>query len=267
MTAVLETDRLPLSRSSISYRVLMEPSLIAFGGPRALLLQVLHPSVAAGVEEHSDYQRQPWKRLYRTLDTVFKMAFGKPSTSAERAAFLRRRHAEVTGSRPDGVRYRALDPTLLLWVWATLVDTALLVYEQAVRPLPPADRDAFYEQQKLVAYACGVPEGRCPQTWDDFRAYVDTTIATDLRVTETTRGVVRSITRLPLPPPLDRLGGSTVSAFTGVLLPAPFADELGLPHGGAAHRLVDRWFGLSRLVARRTPPALRRLPVLPLIAI
>jgi uncharacterized protein (DUF2236 family) len=172
--------------------VTTEPSVIAFGGPRALLLQVLHPLVAAGVEDHSDYEAHPWRRLFRTLDTVLKLAFADAETSAQREQMLHRRHLTVTGVSSDGVAYEALDPDLLLWVWATLIDTAVLVYELAVTPLLAAEREAYYEEQKLVAYACGVPEGRCPETWDDFRAYVQATIDTSLRVTETTRKVAAS---------------------------------------------------------------------------
>ena len=35
------------------------------GGGRALLMQVAHPLVAAGVAEHSGYREDPWKRLER----------------------------------------------------------------------------------------------------------------------------------------------------------------------------------------------------------
>jgi uncharacterized protein (DUF2236 family) len=39
--------------------------LIAAG--YALLLQVSHPTVGAGVSEHSQFQRDPWGRLLRAL--------------------------------------------------------------------------------------------------------------------------------------------------------------------------------------------------------
>ena len=84
------------------------------GGGRALLLQVTHPLVAAGVEQHSNYKADPWSRLFATLDTVFRIMFGTSEQSADAAARLRRRHSVVNGTSPDGTAYDALDPTLLL---------------------------------------------------------------------------------------------------------------------------------------------------------
>ena len=239
-----------------------EPSVIAFGGPRALLLQVLHPLVAAGVEDHSDYEAHPWRRLYRTLDTVLKLAFADPETSAARQVMLHRRHLRVTGVSPDGVAYQALDPDLLVWVWATLIDTAVLVYERAVRPLSAAELAVYYEEEKLVAYACGVPEGGCPPTWPDFRAYVGREIDTSLRVTDTTRRVAASITKPPLWGPASSLSGAAIAAVTAELLPPRFAAELGLR---SRRRLARALFAASRGAARVTPARLRRLPLAPFV--
>ncbi|MHB8466088.1 MAG: oxygenase MpaB family protein [Acidimicrobiales bacterium] len=259
----METS-LPLSPASISWRVTTEPSVIAFGGPRALLLQVLHPLVAAGVEDHSDYRAHPWTRLYRTLDTVLKLAFGDPGASAQRADMLRRRHVRVTGVSSDGEPYEALDPRLLLWVWATLVDTAVLVYGATVSSLSTVEREEYYEEQKLVAYACGVPEGACPARWADFEEYMQRTIETELRVTATTRAVAASIVKPPLPRPLASVGGWAIAAMTGALLPERFVAELGLPAGGST-RVVKGAFAMSRGVARVAPGRLRRLPLAPFI--
>ena len=79
--------------------------------------------------------------------------------SEKAATRLRRRHDQVNGVSPDGVAYDAHDPELLLWVWATLVDTARLLYERCVRPLSDEERERYYREQKLFAYACGVPQG------------------------------------------------------------------------------------------------------------
>src|SRR3712207_5546454 len=109
---------------TVTWRVNREAVLLA-GGGRALLLQVAHPSVAAGVVQHSDYDVDPWGRLYRTLDLVTRITFGRPATSEKAAKRLRTAHGAVRGERDDGASYRALDPDLLLWVWATLVETSL----------------------------------------------------------------------------------------------------------------------------------------------
>src|SRR5436190_14118997 len=101
---------------------------LLLGGGRALILQVAHPLVAAGVAQHSGYREDPWGRLYRTLDVTTRIVFGDAATSRAAARELRAVHARVRGRADDATPYDARDPDLLLWVWATLVDTSLLVY-------------------------------------------------------------------------------------------------------------------------------------------
>src|SRR3712207_4179221 len=119
--SLMTADRGLFGPGTVTWRVNREAVLLA-GGGRALLLQVAHPSVAAGVVQHSDYDTDPYGRLYRTLDLVTRITFGSTSTAEKAAARLRGAHDEVKGERPDGERYFAHDPNLLLWVWATLVE-------------------------------------------------------------------------------------------------------------------------------------------------
>ncbi len=119
--------QLPLSKRSIAWEVNAEPATVFVGGGRALLMQVAHPSVGAGVEQHSSYARDPWGRLFRTLDIMMKLSFGTPEVSARQARVLHNMHRRVTGTTDTGERYHALDTGLQLWVWATLVDTAAAV--------------------------------------------------------------------------------------------------------------------------------------------
>jgi uncharacterized protein (DUF2236 family) len=160
---------LPFRPGTVTWRVNLEPMLV-LGGGRALLLQVAHPLVAAGVAQHSDYQSDPWARLARTLDVMFKMAFASEATSRRQSDKLEATHRRVAGTSSEGVAYRALDPELLVWVWATLVDSALVVFERCYGQLSPLDRERFYQEQKLIAYGCGVPEGACPASVSDFEA-------------------------------------------------------------------------------------------------
>src|ERR671935_2647144 len=124
---------------SLTWRVNGE-SVLLLGGGRALVLQVAHPKVAAGVAEFSDYREDPWGRLYRTLDTTLKIVFGDAPTSRAASESLRRVHERVRGVDDRGEPYRALDPELLLWVHATLIDTSLTVYERYVAPLTAREK-------------------------------------------------------------------------------------------------------------------------------
>ena len=122
-------------------RVSGEPVLL-FGGGRALLLEIAHPLVAAGVAEHSSYRTDPFGRLQRTLEAMSAIVFRDRAAALAAARSVERAHQRVTGrlAAPAGrfaagTPYSGRDPELMLWVWATLVDTALAVYERFVETL------------------------------------------------------------------------------------------------------------------------------------
>ncbi len=243
---------------TVTWRVNREAVLLA-GGGRALALQVSHPSVAAGVEQHSGYDTDPWGRLYRTLDLTTRITFGDARESERASRILQGAHRRVHGERPDGVGYDARDPDLLLWVWATLVESSLLVYTRYVRPLKAADVFRYYEEQQRFAVACGVPEGHWPETLPRFMDYFHTTVGDVLHPTDDSRRIVGAVLhpRLPLPlrPAIDLLNLQTVG-----LLPPVLRERLGL--GWGPHR--ERLLGASTAAIRRAlpllPGMLRELP-------
>ena len=244
---------------TLTWRVNHEP-VVFIGGGRALLLQVAHPLVAAGVEQHSNYKTDPWGRLYGTLDTVLKIVFGDVERSDDAAARLRGRHDHVKGVSDDGVAYDAHDPELLLWVWATLVDTACLLYERCVRPLSNPERERYYQEQKLFAYACGVPEGACPDRHSDFVAYFERTITDELRVTSAAEAVAHALVNPPIPGPLRPLFAPTVLITAG-LLPEHVRADYGFAWGPRRQRRLEAWLTALRWTVRLTPRRVRALPV------
>lgn len=256
---------LPFRKGSLTWTINMEP-VIALGGGRALVLQVLHPLVAAGVEQHSNFEHDPFRRGFRTADVMLKLAFGEPPVSARQADLLRRMHDKVKGVSSDGVPYEAMEPSLLLWVWATLVDVSLRMYERAVRPLTPLERGRYYEEQKLIAYACGIPEGGCPATHEDFARYMQGVIGDDLRVTKVARVVAFAGRHPPLWWPLGPLAGALGSFFTAAFLPERFRDPLGYTWSPWKERLLRIVFALSRATAKVIPRPIRHLPNRYLIA-
>jgi uncharacterized protein (DUF2236 family) len=166
----------------------------------------------------------------------------------------------VNGVSQDGVAYDAHDPELLLWVWATLVDTARLLYERCVRPLSDEERERYYAEQKLFAYACGVPPGACPDRHADFVAYFERTVADELRVTEGAQAVAHSLVHPPIPRPLRPLLAPTLLVTAG-LLPAHVRAEYGFAWGPRRQRLLEAWLTGVRLAMRLVPRAVRALPV------
>lgn len=247
---------LPLGRDSVAWRVNAEPAVF-LGGGRALLMQVAHPGVGAGVEQHSSYASDPWGRLFRTVDVMMKLSFGPPEVSERQARMLEKMHRRVTGTTEDGAAYSALDPALQLWVWATLVDTALLVYERIRPPLRSDERERFYEESQAVAHGCGVPQGGCPTGWDEFRDYVLTTVEEDLRVTDAARAVATAAMVPPLPGPLAPAAGVPNRLVTVGLLPRSLREEYGFSWSRADRRRLARFLAVVRTTTAITPTPMR----------
>lgn len=233
------------------------------GGGRALILQVAEPRVAAGVAEFSDYREAPWRRLYRTIDVTTRIVFGDQSSSARAAAALHARHQRVRGKDDRGRGYRALDPELLMWVHATLLDTSLLVYDRYVRRLSEPERALYYRQMKPVGEAYGIPLDRQPSDWAAFRAYFDRMLTGGLRVTETTRDVADAVLNpeLPLPARLPALPAvEALRLLTVGTLPSSLREGLGLEWGPLRERLLAASQGTIRRLLRLTPASLRQFP-------
>jgi uncharacterized protein (DUF2236 family) len=183
---------------SISWRVNREVTVL-FGGARALLMQAAHPLVLAGARQTGFYERNPWKRLERTLALTYAMTFGTRDEALAAAARINRVHEGIHGiDAVTGLPYDALDPDLLLWVHACLVDSQLLFERLTVGKLDDADRQRFHEEQMLGAELLALPRSRIPPTVPELRAYVDDVVGGDtLRVTDDARRVADLIRHPP----------------------------------------------------------------------
>ena len=247
---------------SVAWRVSGEGALL-LGGGRALILQVAEPRVAAGVARFSSYREAPWRRLYRTIDVTTRIVFGDGPESPEAAAGLRRVHEGIHGRDDSGRAYRALDPRLLMWVQATLLDTSLLIYDRYVRPLSDDERAAYYEEMKPVGEAYGIPRRRMPRDWAAFRDYFDEMIENGLRITPATRDVADSVLSpaLPLPARLPaRPAVEALRLLTVGTLPEALRESLGLEWGPLRERLLAASQGTIRRLLPLTPGPLHKFP-------
>jgi uncharacterized protein (DUF2236 family) len=246
---------------SLTWRVNREGALL-LGGGRALLLQVAHPLVAAGVAQHSNYREDPFGRLYRTLDTVTTIVFGSTSEAKAAAARLHRVHTRVKGTADEGTPYVATDPELLMWVHATLVDTSLLVYENYVGPLSLDDKHRYYDEQKLLGEQYGVPYDRQPAAYTDFRDYFDEVVNNGtLQVTPSLQDVAAATMRPKLPLPF--VGRPVVEYFnlvTTALMPAWLRRELGMAWGPGRERVHAAQRNVIRQLISVLPSLLRDFP-------
>ena len=229
---------------SIIRRLGNTPVTPFLGGGAAVLLQMAHPLVAAGVSAHSDYQRDLWRRLGRTLRALYLITYGSKTEADQAAAAVQTVHSRVVGTTstrlgrfPAGTNYSAADADLMLWVHATLVHSSLAAYERFQQPLTPSEQERYYREMTLMAKLFGVPPTVIPHRLSDFRSYVDAHIAGDtLTVTETARRIAAVILRAPLPAPL-RLITPAHRLATTALLPPRIRQEYGL-HWTPVHALA-----------------------------
>src|SRR4051794_41443022 len=91
---------------SVVWRVGGDWTLL-LGGGRALILQVAHPTVAAGVGQFSDYESAPWKRLMGTLDLYMRVIYGGRDETPAQAGGRPRALPKRPEGRPPGGKHRA----------------------------------------------------------------------------------------------------------------------------------------------------------------
>lgn len=231
---------------SVSWQVHREVTVL-FGGARAMLMQAAHPSVIAGANQTGMYERNPWKRLQRTLVLQYALTFGTKEEAHAAADRINEVHERINGIDPvTGRRYDATDPGLLLWVHACLIESALLFERLTVGRLDDRGRQRFHEEQMLAAELVRLPRDLIPPTVRDLEEYVaDTVRSGDLLVT----GAARSVAGLFLDPPADaqwRPVLRMVASLAFGTLPAEIRAGYQLPHRTGERAIRRATFAVMR---------------------
>jgi uncharacterized protein (DUF2236 family) len=194
-----QIDQRVFSPETMIWKVDREMVLLAAGG-RALLMQLAHPKVAAGVAEHSDFKKDPLGRLHRTMSAMWSIVFDDASQAHAALQRIKEVHTQVRGtiSREEplaaGIPYHALDPELLLWVHATLIDSAMVAYGLFVKPLTANERSAYYQDTKKLARLFEIPQPLVPTSLADYQSYLGRMLASDaISVGPTARSLATEI--------------------------------------------------------------------------
>jgi uncharacterized protein (DUF2236 family) len=231
---------------------------------RAILLQLAHPLIAAGVAEHSTFRgsaRAAIVRLHQTIGAMLKISFGTTSERQSAIDGIATIHRRVHGTLPSacgpfaaGTRYSAEDPELLLWVHATLVESILLAYEQFVAPLTSAERDDYCAESADVAIALGAHAETVPRSWDGLRALVERGYASGgVVVCDQARVLAASL----VTPFAGRIGRHSVTPLISLLaagqLPAAVRSQYGFAWSEARERRFLRLIALLRAIRRMLP--------------
>ncbi|MEA2171015.1 MAG: hypothetical protein QOF76_4315 [Solirubrobacteraceae bacterium] len=191
---------------SVSWLVNGDLASVLLAGTSAIVIEMLHPSVTAGVEEHSDYRRDPLRRARQTLGFVLATTFGNTEAATRTVDVVRAVHGRVNGVRPDGVAYAAMDPVLIGWVHTAIPWMILRTYERFNRPLTAAQRDAYLAEQAVIGRMGGADT--VPESMAELEEYV-AAMRPALAVTDQTQGFLDFLFAGPavgpaLPAPLER---------------------------------------------------------------
>jgi uncharacterized protein (DUF2236 family) len=218
-----------------------EAMLLLGAGPRALLLQLAHPLVAAGVADHSDFRADPWARLDGTLRSYLRIVYGTRAAAHAEIRRLNGLHATITGPT-----YHARDPELSLWVHATLVDSTIAVADRWLEPLTRERQARYYAETIPIGRAFGIPADLLPPDIDTFEAYVEAALAADgpVQVGRVARELAAVVLHPPLGPVAPILGGLPTWTYAWTLWPAVGLLPLSVR---AAYGL--RWGPLEQAVA------------------
>jgi uncharacterized protein (DUF2236 family) len=242
---------------SVSWQVHREVTVL-FGGARAVLMQAAHPLVIAGARATGFYERDPWKRLQRTLVLTYTITFGTKAEARAAADRINDVHARINGTDPvTGLAYDALDPELLLYVHGCLVDSALLFEELTVGRLDDAGRQRFHEEQMLAAEMVLIPRDRIPPTISGLRAWMrDVEDGGILQVTD----AARAVADLFFHPPADAqwrpiLRGVSRLAFA--TLPPGLREAYGIRLGSGRHAATRATFAATKALRPLLPPKFR----------
>jgi uncharacterized protein (DUF2236 family) len=158
--------------NSMMWKVNKEITVL-FGGARALLMHAAHPLIAAGARQTSFYQRDPWKRLIRTLSLQNSVTFGTKEEADESANRINKLHEVIKGKdEVTGGIYDALDHEQLLWVHACLQISSIYFYELTVKKLSDAEKNQYHRENIKAADMVLVDTKLMPDTHEGLKEWV-----------------------------------------------------------------------------------------------
>ena len=242
---------------SISWRIDRESALF-LGAGRAALLQLAHPWVAVALTEHSSLLNDPIARFHNTFRVVFTLVFGSAEQAIAAARGLHETHRHIRGKMPETVAgysrsstYEANHIPALRWVFATLIESAVLAHDCVLAPLTKSECNGYYAESKMLASLFGIPGPELPANWDALLAYIrEMSDSNALGVNERSRAMGQKLLAgagsWVRPPHWYR-------ALTTEWMPPRFREEFRLAFGTKEH-------GSVRATRRRLPKLYRRLP-------
>lgn len=210
-------------------------AVVLLGGGCSILLQLAHPFVAAGVDDHSNFQSEILDRLYRTLLFMQNLVFEDRRQAQQTIQQFHAMHERIRGRLPHaagcfpaGTPYSGRDPQAKLWVHATFVDTSLKVYQRFVSPLTPREQQSYYSDSLVLAQLMEIPDEILPQTLEYFNDYMESMLASDTLVATSTARRLANAVLYPRVGFFPSISAGLLRFVTAGILPERFRREYGL---------------------------------------
>ena len=229
---------------------------VLFGGARALLMHAAHPLIAAGARQTSFYQRDPWKRLIRTLSLQNSVTFGTVQEADESAVRINRLHEVIKGKDEiTGDIYDALDHEQLLWVHACLQLSSIYFYEQTVKKLTQEEKDKYHKENMLSAKLVLIDTKKMPQTHNELKDWVIKKSKTKdyLLMTDVARDVGDIISGGPVPKHIKPI-------WPFITLPDEFKEIYGIKSSIIKSVILKFNLTLLKITRPFLPPFFRLIP-------
>ena len=247
--------------NSMMWKVNKEITVL-FGGARALLMHAAHPLIAAGARQTSFYQRDPWKRLIRTLSLQNSVTFGTKEEADESAHRINKLHEVIKGrDEITGETYDALDHDQLLWVHACLQISSIYFYEKTVRKLSEEEKNQYHLENTVAAEMVLVTKEKIPETHNELKKWVMEKSREEefLLLTDVAEDVKTIISGGPVPLHIKPIW--PFISFTAFhTLPVEFKNIYGIETTRYKKYMVNFNLYLLKLTRPFLPPFFRLIP-------
>ena len=247
--------------NSMMWKVNKEITVL-FGGARALLMHAAHPLIAAGARQTSFYQRDPWKRLIRTLSLQNSVTFGTIEEANDSATRINRLHEVINGKdNVTGGYYDALDHEQLLWVHACLQISSIYFYEKTVRKLTDDEKNQYHNENMVSAKLVLVEIDKTPKTHEELKQWVikKSKEKNYLQLTDVAKDVQNIISGGPVPKHIKPIWPFiSFTAFN--TLPDEFKKLYGVKSSKFKSLLLGFNLSLLKFTRPLLPPFFRLIP-------
>lgn len=241
-------------------RKIYREAVVLLGGGYAVLLQLAHPFVTAGVDDYSHFQEEILKRLYGTVEFMHELVFEDRHNVNKAIEQFHKMHERIHGKLGDragnlspDTHYSGTDPQAMLWVFATFVDTGWRAYEKFKKPLSIEEKRQYYSECLILAALIGVKRHIVPQSWEDFQQYMNDMLGGDTLVVTARAKELGHAVLYPNVSFFPGLSARLLRFVTAGLLPDRFRKAYGLTWNKSKQVLLNAFAGAIRFLRPVVP--------------